>query len=65
MPNHSGHPIGNRDPNRRGLNKEIRNKRRAAKKDGCPLLILQVLAGCGAAVTAGWFLAQYVSQLTG
>jgi hypothetical protein len=58
MPDHSGHPIGNRDPNRRGLNKEIRNKSRAKRRDGCPFLILVVLAGCAATVASGWVLAQ-------
>jgi len=55
--NHSGYPLGNRDPKRRGLGKEIRNKRNASKK-GCPLTVLVFLAISGGAVTVGWHLAQ-------
>lgn len=52
--------IGNRDPNKRGLNKEIkRAKSRGKKRSGCPLFLLVVL---GTAVGLG-FLMQWIFSL--
>lgn len=36
----AGYPMGNRDPNKRGLNKNMKNLKRNNKNKGCPLSMI-------------------------
>lgn len=48
-----GTPIGNRNPKKRGLDKEIKNK-----KKGCGVKIVHAAIILTMTPTAGWFLAE-------
>lgn len=53
MPTHSGHAMGNQNPKKRGLNKNIKNLKKSNKKSGCPLaIVIFLILAAGAVSTA-------------
>jgi hypothetical protein len=59
MPSHSGHPLGNQNPKKRGLDKNIKNLK-GNKKSGCPLTIIIFLIMVAGVVSTAVYITSHV-----